>query len=664
MRRALLSILLLAGCSDGKEELPPIEHELFSHTNAGEKSGLATGHFEVAAVEHGAIAVDPSYRHLLNFAVTPMFPPSRKALPTAGPLILFNDAREVLVFSPLDHFYESLIWFEDGHIHYGVEGEIDVLPAGFTHNFILVKGRGLNRTIAAWGALVRGSKPAPDRYADLGLSHLGYWTDNGAYYYYETEGEMNEEETLLAVQQEAVARGISYGYFQLDSWWYKKVPQAGLNPWGGMIRWEPEPEMFPTGLAAFREKLGLPLILHNRWFAPQNDYLMDYQFVTDGGPEMALPANGEIFDKLLGDAKSWGAFTYEQDWLIPQFWGVPHLRNGVGNADRWMNDIDRAAIKHGLTTQITMAGAAHLMDAVNRPSVTTVRSSIDYAPEAPKTSFWPQFHTANLLAGALGIWPFKDNFHSSETWGEEEALISILSAGMVGGGDRLGAAKPELFARLARKDGMLLKPTRPATPLDAMFFDHHRPYLTASSSKLAFGEWHYLAAYHIERGDEDRRALDDFYAIFAYDGAVLEDMFVIPEKITNWSVELESDLSLDGEYVLFDWQTREAHLVERSFELRPTTEPFRHRYVVLAPIEENGLALLGEPGKYVTVADRRITGLTVENDALRLELSGAPGEAVELLAYDADEEKLLPAVTAIIGADGRGAALLSRVSGL
>jgi hypothetical protein len=67
-----------------------------------------------------------------------------------------------------------------------------------------------------------------------------------------------------------------------------------------------------------------------------------------------------------------------------------------------------------LTVQITMSGAAHLMDAIDRPSVTTVRTSIDYAPAAPKTSFWPQFHTVNMLAGALKIWPFKDNFHSSE----------------------------------------------------------------------------------------------------------------------------------------------------------------------------------------------------------------------------------------------------------
>lgn len=660
MRRALLLLMFSVACRDELEPEPPIEHQFFEHIVAESRTGLATGDFTRAALEHGSIAVDPSYRHLINFAITPMLPPFRKALPSAGPLILFNDARETIVFSPADRFYESLIWFEGGAIHYGLEGELDAVPAGFQHRFLMVKGRGINRTVRAWGELLRAGKVGPDRYADLGLSHLGYWTDNGAYYYYQTEEGMNEEDTLLAVKRDADERGIPYGYFQLDSWWYKKVPQSGLNPWGGMIAWEPLPEMFPEGLARFREKLGLPLILHNRWFAPENDYRGAHEFVPDGGPEMALPAGGEIFDELLGNAKSWGAFTYEQDWLIPQFWGIPHLRNGVGHAAEWMGNIDRAAIAHGLTMQITMPGSAFLMDAVDRPSVTTVRTSIDYAPDAPKTSFWPQFHTVNMLAGALGIWPFKDNFHSSEKWGEEEALISILSAGMVGAGDRLGLARTDILSRLCRSDGMLLKPTRPATPIDAMFFAHQRPYLTATASELGFGRWNYLAAYQIERGDDARRSLDDFYALFAYDGVALEDMFVIPERITDWSVDLRADLGIDEQVVLYDWQTREAKLVRDRFELRATAEAFRHRYVVLAPVEKNDLALIGEPGKYVTVADRRVAGMTVLDDALEVSLIGAPGESVELLAYDADEERMLPAVTTQLDEKGEGRAVLRR----
>jgi hypothetical protein len=171
---------------------------------------------------------------------------------------------------------------------------------------------------------------------------------------------------------------------------------------------------------------------------------------------------------------------------------------------------------------------------------------------------------------------------------------------MVGAGDQVGAARAELLARLCRSDGMLLKPSRPATPIDAMFCAHERPYFDAHQLGSCFGRWNYLAAYHLERGEEERRQLDEFYAIFAYDGATLDEMFVLPEKIANWSVELEADLGIKQDVVLYDWQTGEATLVHDRFELRPTDEPFRHRYVVLAPVEENELALIGEPGKYVT----------------------------------------------------------------
>ena len=634
-------------------------HEIFTHTFDSELTGVATGDFYDPAYAYPPIPVAANYSNVLNFQMSPMLPPWRKPLPTSGPLILFDQEMNVLVFSPLDHFFISLIEFKDGRIHYGIEGEVEKIPAGFTHRFLLVRGRGLNATVAHWGKLInedRGRTP-PGRYADNGLSYLGYWTDNGAYYYYQTEPGLNEADTLLAVKDDADARGIPYGYFQLDSWWYFKTP--GLLSPGGLIRWEPQPQMFPDGLTAFQEQLGLPLVAHNRWFAIENDYVDDYEFVFD--TEMALPVKRDLFDHFIDDAVAWGIETYEQDWLMAQFFGLAYLRNHVAHAEDWMAHINDAAAARGLTVQLCMAGGAHLMDAVDRGAVTTARTSIDYRRDISKESYWPQFHTVNLLAAALGVWPFKDNFHSSEGSGEAEALISSLSAGMVGAGDRLGLAEVDLLHRTCRDDGLLLKPDRPATPLDAMFLPHQRPYLTSTySDRPGLGRWTYLAAYLLAREHPERTLLDVLWAYISYGGRYVGSMFVFPDAVTDWRVNLTQDLGLDESTVLYNWRTGKARVVEGSFEMRPIAHLYDYAYFILAPILDNGLALIGETGKYVTLADRRFTAITVEPDALRLTVAGVPSEQVTLRAYDTRTAKLLNPVTVTIGADGAAQAVLPR----
>lgn len=644
--------------NDDDDTTPPFEHEVFTHEFPDGLADIATGDFEKPAVEYGVVPVSGDYRHVLNFQMSPLMPPWRQALPTNGPLVLYTDDLDVVVFSPLDHFFVSLIWMKNGAIHYGLEGEVEQVPAGFTHRFLLVKGQGINATIEHWGRLLNADRgrTAPDRYADTGLSYLGFWTDNGAYYYYETEPGMNEHETLLAVRDDADERGIPYGYFQIDSWWYFK--DKGLLSPGGLIRWEPQPEMFPDGLAAFSHELGLPLIAHNRWFAKNNDYRDDYPFFDDR--EMAFPLDGAIFGHFMDNALSWGIETYEQDWLISQFWGVSYLRNGVDHAENYMAWMNDAAVDHGMTMQLCMAGAAFLLDALDRPAATTIRTSIDYHRDLSKESYWPQFHTVNMLAAAVGLWPFKDNFQSSEDHGEAEALISNLSAGMVGPSDRIGLADAELLGRTCRDDGLLLKPDRPATPLDAMFLPHARPYLTRTFSERPQGRWTYLAGYHLAREHPDRTMLDVGWAYISYGMKYVGNMFVFPDHITNWRVDLAADLGIDGPVVVYDWRNGAAEIVTDAFDMPAFEDLYDFAYFVLAPILDNGLALIGEPEKFITLADKRFVDLVVREDSVEVTLVGVPGETIKVLAYDADAGAMLTPINTTIGEDGTAPAIVSR----
>lgn len=693
MRDVLIMMLLVTACSTGGGNAPaPVDtaaavdvtgdatptpefaYTIYTHHEAAGLAGIAVADAAFSgsevdspafAFEYPPIPVDAAYEHVLNFMHTPFLPPWRKAIPTHGPLILFTADLDVLVFSPMDHFFAGLIQRRDGAIHYGLWGEIDQVPEDFTHRFILVEGKGINATVQEWGRLLRADrgKAAVDRYADQGLAYLSYWTDNGASYYYETAEGMNEAETLLAVKADADARGIPLGSLQIDSWWYSKIEEHHLLGSSGLLLWEPKPEMFPDGLAAFQEALGLPLIAHNRWFSDQSPYLDDYDFVLEG--DRAFPTGPEIYQHFMASLSAWGGMTYEQDWLITQYWDFHWLRSDVDRATQWMAWMDDAATAEGLTMQLCMPGAAHLMDSVDRASYTTTRTCTDYSQGISKESYWAQFHTVNMIASALGLLPFKDNFWSSEEHGEAEALVSILSAGMVGSGDAIGDMDRELLLRTCRADGLLLKPDRPATPVDAMFLEHTRPYtVTTGSHHDALGETRYIAALHLAAEHPEREPMDAVYAMATYDGKDLDDLFVYPDAVTDWEVDLAADLGVaDGRHVLLDWRAGVAAEVFEGFAVPELPHLYDFAYFVLAPVQDNGMALLGEAAKYVTLADKRFTEITVLEDGFALTLSGVPGESVEVLAFDADAGALVGPVEVVVGADGAATLDLVRTGG-
>lgn len=102
--------------------------------------------------------------------------------------------------------------------------------------------------------------------------YLGYSTDNGAYYYYNTVPQSNYEDTMLAVAQYAASEGIAYRYWLADSWWYYK----GGN--GGLTNWTARPDVFPHGLGYLYEHTGWMVQGHSRctWPWPCDPFLMAF----------------------------------------------------------------------------------------------------------------------------------------------------------------------------------------------------------------------------------------------------------------------------------------------------------------------------------------------------------------------------------------------------
>jgi hypothetical protein len=372
---------------------------------------------------------------------------------TEGPLVEFDSGVNTFIVSPASNFMVATTSIgPDESITTGVSTKIRGLPAGFTHETLLVVEMGINRAFETWGRALtdlRGKKrPAND--ADVTLSHLGYWTDNGATYYYHFEPTLGYEGTLLAIRNEFLKKGVPLGYMQLDSWFY---PKGALRTWrdghGGIYEYLAAPELFSEGLNGFQEELGIPLVTHARWIDPGSPYRHEY-----------LMSNNVIIDPRYWDAimsylRGAGVATYEQDWLS----AFAKTNFNLTDSDAFLDNMARAAVQNGLTLQYCMPEARHYMQSSRYSNLTTMRIS----PDRFGRSRWDQFLYGSRLASALGVWPWSDVFMSSEV---ENLLLATLSAGPVGVGDRIGSVDAANLLRAVRKDGVIVKPDVPLVPID------------------------------------------------------------------------------------------------------------------------------------------------------------------------------------------------------
>jgi len=585
-----------------------------------------TGKYEKPHFALPAIKYHDKYNNVLSFRVEEFVTPLRYAVPTTGPVVMYSDDLEVMVLSPLDNFMDAMQRPVKDEWHCGFGGLNRKIPAGTTSWSLLVTGQGFNDTFMKWGKDIQawhGHDPVPPD-ADITLTHLGYWTDNGSYYYYRTGPGMNYHQTLLAVNDYAKSVGIPYAYFQIDSWWY---PKATINlnsshDRGGFLLWEPNPEMFPEGLATFQKELGVPLVAHNRYCSDESPYCEKYDCVYHDGDkrEGAYPTGPAFWDEIMDNAVKYGVAVYEQDWLYTHMDMIPWMRQDLGNAESWYDNMAEAAAERGLTMQLCMASPEFLLQQLKHPVETHVRTSHDYKGGLPKAFFWMPFHKSGLYAWAVGLWPFKDNFQS--TVGQkttyhllpegnplEEALVASLSGGPVGPSDSIGGSDPELIMRTCRSDGLLLRPDRPATPIDIMFLYNKnifigskKPWVVSTESVHEIGKTAYIASFNLW-----------------------------PQSMYQPWVTF-SEAGLDGPHLVYNYREEEYEVVKDKLNFG-YMKPEEGVYLVACPLLDNGMAVLGELGKFVTMSANRFSSVRLVNDNLIMEVQGAPGESMTLSIY-------------------------------
>jgi hypothetical protein len=462
---------------------------------------------------------------------------------------------------------------------------------------------GVNNAFETWGKLLSGlsGKTRPANDADTSLNLLGYWTDNGANYYYHTEGSLSYMDTLAGVKADFDRQGIGLGYIQLDSWFYPKGP---TNDWtdgaDGIAQYQAAPALFGTNLSGFQQRVGVPLITHARWIDTSSPYRQQYQMSNNVSID---PAYWQTVASYL---KNSGVTTYEQDWLVGP--ALPLFNLTDPNA--FLGNMAASMSQQGLTMQYCMPTPRHVMQSSLYKNLTTIRGSNDrFNPD-----HWTPFLYASRLVSSAGAWPFTDVFLSTE---RSNLLLATLSAGPVGVGDQIGTMSAANLLQSVRTDGVIVKPDVSLMPLDATYLNDSQslgtPMIASTYTNFGNSKVYYVAEYA--------------------QGSVSQASFKL------------SDLGVTGEAYVYDYFGGSGRLMGAAgaYTSSVTSDV---SYLIVSPVGSSGMALIGDTGQFVTAGKKRISSLADDGN-INITVAFAAGEPPRTIQGYAPEA---PRVTARTGA--------------
>lgn len=554
----------------------------------------------------------PRFMHPFSYADKVFAPHQFKLAQTSTPWLFFNDSDKAFIISPASDFMVSQMRGNGtDSIGSGLEAALRNLPENFSHQTILVVDNGIGNSWNLWGNTLMKlyGKMRPSDDADAVLKYYGYWTDNGAYYYYNYDTSLGYAPTLLALRKQYKQEGIPLGYMQLDSWWYdksiydpdgrpdaghknKELPDGPWNRYGGMMDYSADKFLFPDGLAYFHRQIGLPLVVHSRWIDPRSPYHGKYKI---SGYAAVDPA----FWKHIADyLKSSGVICYEQDWLNYIYNKSPEMKTDLATGNAFTNGMAHAMKDAGIDLQYCMPLPCFYLQGLQYSNLTTIRASDDRFEPGK----WNNFIYNSQFVHSIGAWPWCDVFMSPETG---NMILAVLSAGAVGTGDATGKEDKHNIMMACREDGVLVKPDVPLVPADQTYIQdaHHtgKPMLAWTYTKDGRIQTDYLFAF-VNKND--------------------------PYKTVSFD---PSEFGLTGEVLVYNPQTKEAKSLQATGTFSDMIGPDNYSYYIVAPYTSSGIAFLGDENKIAAMGKQRISGIASTKNQLKVSVLFAKGEKEVIL---------------------------------
>lgn len=585
-----------------------------------------------------------------------------------GVLALFEESlAHTAVISPASNFLAAAMHFEpaDGgdpalgrRLSYGMHARIEKVPADFRLATIVHgTAAGPNVAMREWGAalLRRSGKPRGAWRSDRSLQMLGYTTDNGAYYYYNTINRtcyhtyaacVGYEETVLALKKHADDLGLPFRWILYDSWFYSKADVDSAHPYSykdGVTNWtEAAPEIFPSGLLSLYERTGWNVVGHNRAWATSNVYDVTnggkFEFMRgrdNTGLNWSLPVHEAFWDYLFETDQRWGLWNYQQDWMYTQQ-GMQQMQTDPTLAAAWTMQMDAALVRRGMHFGFGGVTLADWLQGTEMLSASNGRISDDY--HAGLSDYNWQIGEASIFAWAIDLIPAKDGFWSTavqpghpypeganrtEPFAALNAAVATLSRGPVTPADGIGHFNASLIMRACMADGQLLQPDAPALALDTQIrrlaFGAGGPdgQVWSTSSEVGGRTYHQLLVAQLREaytcrewppppGDTEdaSQAAPTRLVISNADGVAPTTAVAIDGTV---GVALAANDRVD-------------------FEL-----------LHASPVLPNGWSLLGETSKWVPVTSQRVVSIALADKAVEVAVRGVDGEAVSLsFAFSAE----------------------------
>jgi hypothetical protein len=557
---------------------------------------------------------------------------------SGGPLILFNSTSngqgDAIIISPFSQFMSTSLSVNQKILEYGYMGSIKSIPSNSTNSLIIYySSKGINQLVHQWGQTMQNvySRTNKSRLNDLTINYLGYYTDNGGYYYYHTESQMNYEQTIVHIKENL---SIPIHYIQLDSWWYYKGLADGIK------QWTARPEIFPDGLNGLNKQIkNLPLAAHNRYWSSDTIYAKNYNFIIDNVNLKSLPlGNDSFWIYLFNDSSTnWNLILYEQDWMNHQTIDFIPTRQDINLGRQWLIQMGKAAEQFNINIQYCMSLPRHALQALEIDRVTQARVSDDYYVHVVhKIPQW-KIGISSMLAHALGMAPFKDSFWSNEIQPDapykstareplpdREILIATLSTGPVAFADGINYINRERIMRCCRQDGLILKPSKPLTMVDLLISDW------ATNKGISQGELY-----------STQTILNNeiFSIIFA--SSMRRNYSLIPSMIGSPSGLI---WSFSNPYELFTFDENHSLLISNE-KCNDTTYCLWYS----SPLWQFNDSLstrysfMGEMNKWTFVSQQRFSSLTRNsaNTQMTILIEGVSNELVDILVYHSKFESII-----------------------
>lgn len=407
---------------------------------------------------------------------------------------------------------------------FGPHGHLDALPAGFTAELAILApsvqapGRfavypgdaGITAAVYEFGSMLRAvyntTRFTPA--SDMGVTALSYWSDNGQVYdgdYWEQQGCLETAgEVFTGLQSWYGQHGVPVQSYQLDPYWFSRGTPGNGN-------WTAAPTIWgPNG---FQQALdaGMRFTLYTFfWAVPPHNTFTEFSWKVSpkmnnfvGGPIAQVAAEDSLafHTELMRRCKLWKCVGFESDFMDFNYFAFNENLNITGHFAQWLDGMSAAAVTAGIPVQLCMPLPSDLLLSVQLPGVSNIRASSDNDLTYADGNRW-RIGLTSMLQGALNTRPFFDGMWTYPTYSSADATdvpypagytqnatelgiaISLLSTGPIGLGDKLGFTNATLASLTCASNGVLLKPSLPAAPVDRYFL-YDQP---AGTSLLQVGQ--------------------------------------------------------------------------------------------------------------------------------------------------------------------------------